>query len=524
MKVIFKNLGPIKKGEIDLSKRFYLFVGQNNSGKTYTSNLLWCIFNPQTISNFIEQSKTELSLEEDKLILTEEFITKLFEEYADYIKNIVLPNAFHVSKNHFIFENFEIEFSNSVKSIKESQLESIINLSNYDENDIFIEISKEKDSLEFNYKKHLKSEENVAKKIAENYTSDTQNITPDVFNMLRLFTIDLVTDKGAKNLITETLLSQLDYLLEKRKSLTLITVVFDFYFNHKQHNLISLPSERKSYTTFNSHFFRLEKEKKSEMEKRLLKIVSNGKNGNQTKEIEELLADTGSEYTEVMDNLLTKFYKLSEEKPKEIIDYQECVEDLLQIMQGNVVMESKTANPKLAFSIQNSKENLGMYLASSSVNQLSALLYFFRYWAAKEANFLMMDEPEENLSPSNQTKLIDVLYKYVATNNNRLLLTTHSPLIAKCINNYLHLGFLKEKGLIEKVIENENLSLEPEKVLNAADFGVYFFDGERVIDYVEKEGNEYGVFFREFEKAITKVNNFSDTLKNYIYDFIEENG
>lgn len=512
MKVIFNNLGPIKKGEIDLSKRFYLFVGQNNSGKTYTSNLLWCIFNPKTISSFTEDSNMVLPIEGNKLVLTEEFISELLEKYANHIKNIALPNVFNVTNNHFIFEKIQINFTHSLKNIIGTSRSRNIEVK-YDANvNVLFEVSKDKDSFEIVFRRTKGVEEKLAKHHLQ--------------NGIKKGGINIETEQllGLENELLEDGLNLFHSMLDNQMKQFVCYFLFDLLFNHLQYNLISLPSERKSYTTFNSHFFRLEKEKKSEMEKRLLKIVSNGKNGNQTKEIEELLADTGSEYTEVMDNLLTKFYKLSEEKPKEITDYQDCVEDLLQIMQGNVVMESKTANPKLAFSIQDSKENLGMYLASSSVNQLSALLYFFRYWAAKEANFLMMDEPEENLSPSNQTKLIDVLYKYVATNNNRLLLTTHSPLIAKCINNYLHLGFLKEKGLIEKVIENEKLSLEPEKVLNAVDFGVYFFDGERVIDYVEKEGNEYGVFFREFEKAVTKVNNFSDTLKNYIYDFIEENG
>ncbi|MGB1242858.1 MAG: AAA family ATPase, partial [Chitinophagales bacterium] len=44
MKLQVQNLGPIKFGEIDLSKRFYVFVGYNNSGKTYVGQLLWSLF------------------------------------------------------------------------------------------------------------------------------------------------------------------------------------------------------------------------------------------------------------------------------------------------------------------------------------------------------------------------------------------------------------------------------------------------------------------------------------------------
>jgi predicted ATPase len=37
MKLTVNNLGAIKKGTIDLDKSVYLFVGYNNSGKTYMS-------------------------------------------------------------------------------------------------------------------------------------------------------------------------------------------------------------------------------------------------------------------------------------------------------------------------------------------------------------------------------------------------------------------------------------------------------------------------------------------------------
>jgi len=52
MQLIIQNFGPIKQGQIDLTKKFYVFVGYNNTGKTYVSQLLWSIFNRETIYNF----------------------------------------------------------------------------------------------------------------------------------------------------------------------------------------------------------------------------------------------------------------------------------------------------------------------------------------------------------------------------------------------------------------------------------------------------------------------------------------
>jgi len=62
------------------------------------------------------------------------------------------------------------------------------------------------------------------------------------------------------------------------------------------------------------------------------------------------------------------------------------------------------------------------------VNQLSTLYLYFKYWAHQENNFLMIDEPEENLHPKNQIALLNVLLTFAQTNNNKVLMTTHSRL------------------------------------------------------------------------------------------------
>ena len=52
MKLSIKNFGAIKEGEIDLSKKVYVFVGYNNTGKTYISQLMYAL-NGQSFSKGI---------------------------------------------------------------------------------------------------------------------------------------------------------------------------------------------------------------------------------------------------------------------------------------------------------------------------------------------------------------------------------------------------------------------------------------------------------------------------------------
>jgi len=51
MKLLINNLGSIRNNNqaIDLTKKFYTFIGYNNSGKTLVSQLLWTIFNHDNI-------------------------------------------------------------------------------------------------------------------------------------------------------------------------------------------------------------------------------------------------------------------------------------------------------------------------------------------------------------------------------------------------------------------------------------------------------------------------------------------
>lgn len=69
MEIAVKNFGPIKSGSIDLSKRFYVFVGHNNSGKTYMANLVWSACNTKNFSHIRDE-------------ITNEFIEKYQENFT----------------------------------------------------------------------------------------------------------------------------------------------------------------------------------------------------------------------------------------------------------------------------------------------------------------------------------------------------------------------------------------------------------------------------------------------------------
>ncbi len=79
---------------------------------------------------------------------------------------------------------------------------------------------------------------------------------------------------------------------------------------------------------------------------------------------------------------------------------------------------------------------IDLYNASSSIRQLAPLLLYLRYRASK-GDFLVIDEPEMNLHPESQAKLLEAL-SILVNLGVRILLTTHSPYIMAHLNNLVN--------------------------------------------------------------------------------------
>ncbi len=148
------------------------------------------------------------------------------------------------------------------------------------------------------------------------------------------------------------------------------------------------------------------------------------------------------------------------------VRYPQPVEDFLDFLTD--VEEAKSPNlrgpfAKLADTIENSIQNanrtryrptalggkeiitqvekgldIDLYNASSSIKQLAPLLLYLRY-RARENDRLIIDEPEMNLHPESQAKLLEVLAMLVNHGVN-VLLTTHSPYLMAHLNNLAQAG------------------------------------------------------------------------------------
>ncbi len=448
MKLHIQNLGPIKEATIDLSKRFYTFVGYNNSGKTYLANLLWCVFSRIDYSffkDFIERNKNNYYFQNETSVIKQELLDKLPNEYALYIQNEMLPKVLNIEKNSPIIKYLQISFDSIDTSIKNA-----------------IEI--------YPIKYHILS-----------YTDEEI----------------IIGGRGISDFLD-------------------ILCIHLFRLFYTGNEISFLPTERLSFMTFYKYFFRIEQERREEIEKHIRKIDKNNPNWKALEEVSE------SGYVQTHQNLLEEIYSTDSKFIKNRESYKnfkinEHIIQQLEIIMGgklNVIEGAVNGNANFYFQMQKTQELLKLHTTSSSVNQLSTLYLYWKYWAEDDDNFLIIDEPEQNLHPENQTKLTELLIQFANRNNNRVLICTHSPLIAEVINNYLVLGQLDDKEAAQKSLGlAENCFLTPENT------GIYFFTGENVREY---KISDYGTIFEDFKAAQEKVWDVGGQLGELMYHQINK--
>lgn len=490
MKLRIKNLGPIKSGEIDLSKKIYVFTGYNNTGKTYLSQIMYALTN-QRFFNYLTENLTleqlGIDLEKESFTITKSLLGNLTTHINKIIETEIIPDTFNISKKHYLLKGAIVEIvAPDLEEIEKQGLKisSLVSLKDKDD-EILYTISKEQDSLEVVFNVQELSEE--AKK----------SIPSDILNSLNK---DEIKNKNVIRILSIMLLKG---------------TINSFY----------LPASRMFYPTFYQYIFGVEKEKREILTKDVLKFIEQSKEmkGNPNgllKLLEKKQDALKGSYTQPTNNLINKIYNLNLEK-KPNSKYSEYVRYLEQLIGGELEIRNSKGIGNIEFSVKlnNTNDNLDMYLASSSTNQLTALHLYFKYWVKDEDNFLIIDEPEENLHPAHQLALLKILLQFSSINNNRILMVNHTPLFTESLNNYLMLGLLKERYSEEEynnfIIENEieNLPIKKDEV------GFYFFNGQEVREY---DVGEYGTVFKDFEKEIYKVKNISSKLSNAIFEAKEK--
>lgn len=126
--------------------------------------------------------------------------------------------------------------------------------------------------------------------------------------------------------------------------------------------------------------------------------------------------------------------------------------------------------------------SIDLYNASSSIKQLSALILYLRYKAAPN-QLLIIDEPEMNLHPASQVRLLEVLAILVGL-GVRVLVTTHSPYFMA------HLANLAQRTEDPKIRKKQAAQLylkDPRALIAIDDVGAYEMRDNRLVSLKDPE-------------------------------------
>ena len=153
-----------------------------------------------------------------------------------------------------------------------------------------------------------------------------------------------------------------------------------------------------------------------------------------------------------------------------------------------------------------SKFDIPLHLASSSVRGLSDLFFFLRH-QAKMDHLLIVDEPESHLDTGNQILLARLLTRIV-NSGVRVLITTHSDYLVKEINNLLMLGVLPRNSDVVRSMKysaEEPLQLDMVKAYIAENGGL-----------TRCKVDKYGIDMPMFDETIESINRVSIAFSSRI--------
>jgi predicted ATPase len=450
MKITFSNLGTIKKTTLDL-RPLTVIIGPNNSNKTYIAYSiygLWKImeefspFNSEMspfVKFFAKNGETEFSIS----LNNEEFINTLIEFLDNYIDRRL--SIFMRQINEYFQDTSLKIFSDTdfvLDMTKEDLLETIKNL-----------------------------------KITEFEGSISSSMHSRVFNTLQIKNDKIFFRSQGDESITENLTFSYSLLLGN-----FIGEIIRSLFKHP----FLLPAERNAFIISYKILARNRLD--------ILRSIQRYKfRERYEKELERLKEQGITNYPQPIEDFLDflidiELIKKVDFDSPESINFQQIankIEEDIQSKNKTTFKSTRLGGKEIKINVKRGL-NIDLYNASSSIKQLAPLLLYLRY-RAQENDLLIIDEPEMNLHPESQAKLLEVLGMLVNAGVN-VLLTTHSPYFMSHLNNLVSGKTGDEKALKEQA---KSLYLKDERAfLSMDDVSAYEMKNNKLVSLKDKD---YGI-------------------------------
>jgi len=467
VKIAVRNFGIIREAEIDL-KPLTIFVGPNNMGKTWLAYALAGIFGPYGFSGYLDDYEKEDA-------------STIYPSLQQAIEQVINKGSATIDMYQFAKRFGETYFNNVAQSVQRWMTEYMsTELASFEELSVSINLAETKtDFLEqvsrYSLRAGIVGADEIPRLTISKKRGDKRIL---VYTSTHYASSD---DNPTEEPTSEQLPSEVikDFLTRE---------VFEIIHRAIYRDVRILPTER---TTFIAYPFNIRKIDRRELEnqeqksqqkmKKILEPVGNFL-GMMQSTFEDESAERARREKDAKSN----------PKIKEFIDLAQLLED--QVLGGKVDF----APPESSFSQGASRSELyptpeilfhptpdsklELSIASSMVKELSPLLFYLRY-LARPRELLVIDEPEMNLHPEAQAKMIEFLAILINAGLN-ILITTHSPYVIDHLTNLIkaYEAEDKERILSEFYLKRTDTFVSKDKV------SVYLFDRGQARQVMDEEG------------------------------------
>jgi predicted ATPase len=473
-----KDFGPISGGKITL-KPLTIFIGPNNSGKSYAAMLIHSIFEsytpsalPKAVPPFFRSGF--LDIPEAHKFLSQELSTLTAQiNSLEVGEELEIPNSIlkKVTKKIFV-ELYEKRLGEEIIRSYASPLSELTR------------IGKKSFALKINpnsYGVHLTCQGDKLK-IEEHPESD---IKIKVKKSIEVEVIDVKKEKEKEYLV------QIGREFREREREILLYILTDSIFEICASNLIEnmampcyyLPAARSGILQGHKALAASIVKKSPYVGIERLEIPRfSGVVSDFISSIISLPGEKGP------------FYPLAEEFEKELI-------------QGEIVVRTldEYVYPEIKYSFHNTE--IPLHRASSTVSELAPLFLYLKY-TVEPGSVLIIEEPEAHLHPGNQRILAKFLVKLVRGGVN-IIITTHSEYLLDQLSSFIMLSRVEPKKRVEKYGYNEEDFLKHDEV------AAYVFNydkrsrGNKITEVEITE--EDGISQDEFSKIIDTL--YEETIR-----------
>jgi hypothetical protein len=425
MKVTIQNLGVIQKAEIDL-RPLTIFIGPNNAGKTWLAYTLVGIFGSHGWNEYAQ------AYAEGKL-------PRVYPPLDNAIEKVLAEGNATIDLHKFAEEYGEMYFNNVADFARHWMGEFMsTQLALFDNMDLSISLAEAEAEFLARVVKHS-LQSNIAGGLLTIRKKQGDKI------------LYIYTSTDGEELITERLPAE---GIKERLVLSVARVLHQSLYPQ----IRVFPTERTALVTFRfgdrvrgrESLISVEKTLEAMLRKEEIELLS--------QQLEELsgisigtmleqnaraaIGPVGSFLT-MMGSTFRIGLKEKEKRQQDaknnanIQKYIQLAQVLeKQILVGGVDFSTPEPDPRREIIFQTTAGViLDMPVVSSMVKELSPLVLYLRY-LAKPGELLIIDEPEMNLHPEAQIKIIEFLAMLVNAGLN-VLITTHSPYIVDHLTNLM---------------------------------------------------------------------------------------